>query len=883
MSSRREGAMAPLISYAVLGIASACIGLVVVGAAVAVARGSPFTAPAFPPGAPAGPSPGAAGFWAIGTRTVGVCVVVGVLATILALPAAWAARTRPRLIALSALAPLLLPQYLVYASWGLLRAPGTSLGDWLERLGPGAWWEIIRWAQALGGLVLWAWPLALLVLAPTAAGVDASTLDALRLSGAGPVRTLLVVTSSLTRAILGAAGVVSLVMLGSAVPLHVAQIDTWAIAVWRELQETGGSPGAWRAALPLMFCTMSGGLLLAWFTTRERPDGGTEAAEPREPGSRRAAVLAMFVWCVAVVVPAVILVGHLKQVSSLRRFWQESGGSVWVSTQIALAVGISGVLIAAATCVGAGAPDRSGPRRAARWTIALWLAGALAPGVLIGSALSALGAASSRLGFVTDTYAGVVIAHIVRFGAVAALAGWWAGRVEPGELRDARLLAGGGLAPWWAALGRPRAGLFLSAGLVMLALSFHEIEAAVVVSPPSEATLSQHMLSLLHYLRDEQLTAGTLWMLLIGLAVASVAGAAMIRPRLVRNGAAAVVLLIMVFAGVPGCREASGRSGDSAPEPLPQARVIGEPGRAPGQFVKPRAIDTDGTNICVVDMTGRCQILAPDGKPVSWWTMPALDRGKPTGISWIDPPALPDSYEPVWYIADSHEHRVAAYRWPLSKGGDNPIAQQWGSYGPEPGHFTFPSDVLAVEGPWPSQPTGGRRYYVSEYGGNDRISIFGDSLNFLFSFGSEGDSDDPARVQFRRPQSLLLDAKTRTLVIADECNHRIGLFTLDGALKKWIGRAGAAPGTGLGEFNYPCGMCQLPDRTLLIAEQGNCRVQRVDIDRATGVAVYGRRGRGVGELDAPWGIAYARGEAYVCDAGNHRISVFRVPDLGGPG
>ncbi len=878
MSSRREGATAPLISYAALGVALGCTGLVVAGAAVAAARGSPFTAPAFPPGAPSGPGPGGTGVWAIGARTLGVCVVVGVLATILALPAAWAARTRPRMIALSALAPLLLPQYLVYASWGLLRAPGTSLGDWLERLGPGAWWEVIRWAQALGGLVLWAWPLALLVLAPAAAGVDASTLDALRLSGAGPIRTPLVLISSLTRAILGAACVVSLVMLGSAVPLHVAQIDTWAISVWRQLQETGGSPGAWRAALPLMFCTLSAGLLLAWFITRERPDGGTEAAEPREPGSRRTAALAMLVWCVAVVVPAIILALHLKQASSLRRFWQESGGSVWVSTQVALAVGFSGVLIAAATCVGAGAPDRSGPRRAARWTLALWLAGALAPGVLIGSCLSALGAASARLGFITDTYAGVVIAHIVRFGAVAALAGWWAGRVEPGELRDARLLAGAGLAPWWAALGRPRAGLFLSSGLVMLALSFHDIEAAVVVSPPSEATLSQHMLSLLHYLRDEQLTAGTLWLLLIGIAITLLAGLAWLRPRaLIRGGAA--LMLLMAAMSLIGCREAAGQAGDAAAAPLPDARVIGEPGRAPGQFVKPRAIDTDGENICVVDMTGRCQIIASDGRPVCWWTMPALDRGKPTGISFVEPATRGGSSAPVWFVADSHEHRVAAYPPPLTPGSDNPIALQWGGYGPEPGHFTFPSDVLAVEGTSPE----GRRYYVSEYGGNDRVSVFDANRDFIFSFGAEGDGEDPAHVQFRRPQSLVLDKQTRTLVVVDECNHRVGLFTLDGTLKKWIGRAGAAPGTGLGEFNYPCGMCQLPDRTLLIAEQGNSRVQRVDIDRAAGVAVYGRRGRGVGELDAPWGIAYARGEAYVCDAGNHRISVFRVPGLGGPG
>src|SRR5690606_38286480 len=63
--------------------------------------------------------------------TLGVAGIIALLATTIALPAAWATRTwrGPALVAL--LVPMLLPSYLAYSGWGLLRAPGTALGDWL--------------------------------------------------------------------------------------------------------------------------------------------------------------------------------------------------------------------------------------------------------------------------------------------------------------------------------------------------------------------------------------------------------------------------------------------------------------------------------------------------------------------------------------------------------------------------------------------------------------------------------------------------------------------------------------------------------------------------------------------------------------------------------
>ncbi len=450
---------------------------------------------------------------------------------------------------------------------------------------------------------------------------------------------------------------------------------------------------------------------------------------------------------------------------------------------------------------------------------------------------------------------------------------------------------------WWSGVvrGSGTMGALACAGLAGGMLSVHEIEAGVVVSPPGVRTLSQHMLNLLHYLRDEQLTAGTLWMLGGGGVVAG-AGLAMMRGagRVMGAARGAVPMMLLVLtasAAMPGCsREVDG----TEEQKLPGAAVLGEPGRLPGQFAKPRCIDTDGNRLFVIDMSGRVQVMTLDGKATSWWTMPAIDRGKPTGVTWFPGfsggGVLNGVPGPQVLVADSHENRVASYVMPDEANGsiDLPVAWQWGEYGTGKGHFVFPSDVLVVGDKELGALTSvdgsqwhGARVYVSEYGGNDRVSVFRADGTLVRTFGSEGDSEDPANVQFRRPQAMVWDAPTRTLVVADACNHRLGLFTLDGALKKWIGKSGAMPGRGLGEFHYPFGLCQLEDGTVMVSEQGNARVQRVDVREGRGIAVYGRRGRGVGELDAPWGVCAVGDTVYLCDAGNHRVQSFVVPPVPG--
>jgi ABC-type spermidine/putrescine transport system permease subunit II len=149
----------------------------------------------------------------------------------------------------------------------------------------------------------------------------------------------------------------------------------------------------------------------------------------------------------------------------------------------------------------------------------------LLPGILIGSstlhALAYLGNFGSWLG---DSPAILVIAHMCRFGMVPAVAGCLLGRMIDADERSLRRLEGAeSPAGFIGALSAGQWGIIAAAALLAGAMSLHEIEAAVIVSPPGDS-LARLILGYLHQSRDEDLSAATLWMIaLSGLAAAGVA------------------------------------------------------------------------------------------------------------------------------------------------------------------------------------------------------------------------------------------------------------------------------------------------------------------------------------------------------------------------
>lgn len=460
----------------------------------------------------------------VALRTALVPLAIGVLATVWAWPAAWMIRSGGRravwACGLGAL-PLLLPSYLAFAGWRLVHAPGTWLGDRFALSAP--WVQVVvDRGLAVVGLSLWAAPIAMLMLASGLGRVPGGALEQLQLDGAGrgarAWHTLRMARAPIAMSVLA----VSLVMLGSAVPLHLAQIDTLAQRLWWRLQ-LGDTGRVWLSAWPLVALSVPA----AWLCVRRLSARTLETdATPVRAGGLSALGLCAAL-ALSVVVPLMLYAFSLRSWASVPAFWRDLGPAALASGVIAAVVGAS--VAALGGLVWWLASARAGLRaRTLLIVLVLWLVAGLLPGVLVGHAVSSAWSMPwlADVGDALDRANGrVALAHIARFGFIGVLAGYWLARQEARDVHDARTLDGAtGLWAWARAGLGGRGGALVGVGLAVLALSLHEIEAAVIVSTPGSPSLPQRLLDLLHYNRDEQLAGAAINLVAVGAAVAAAAG-----------------------------------------------------------------------------------------------------------------------------------------------------------------------------------------------------------------------------------------------------------------------------------------------------------------------------------------------------------------------
>lgn len=206
--------------------------------------------------------------------------------------------------------------------------------------------------------------------------------------------------------------------------------------------------------------------------------------------------------------------------------------------------------------------------------------------------------------------------------------------------------------------------------------------------------------------------------------------------------------------------------------------------------------------------------------------------------------------------ADTHYHRVAVF----DDAGE--MVDEFGKYGEEAGCFIYPTDVAF----WGEGQD--RRILVSEYGGNDRVSVFDGAGEFLSSFSSWGSGEG----EVSRPSAVCVDKERGRIYVADACNHRIAVYDLAGNLVRYFGSVGRERG----QLRYPYDLALMEGGNLIVCEFGNNRLQLFDAEGVS-LGVYGGPGRAPGELAYPWGVAVdGRGRVFVVDAGNNRIQIWRL-------
>jgi DNA-binding beta-propeller fold protein YncE len=273
--------------------------------------------------------------------------------------------------------------------------------------------------------------------------------------------------------------------------------------------------------------------------------------------------------------------------------------------------------------------------------------------------------------------------------------------------------------------------------------------------------------------------------------------------------------------------------------------LFGEPGLAWGAFAYPRAIAVDSTDhVYVADKSGRIQCFNPNGEFNFGWKMPETQSGKPIGLT-----IHPDGRI---FVADTHYHRVMIFE----RDGDGVReVGRFGEHGEGPGQFLLVTDVaIDADG----------LIYVSEYGGNDRITVWSPQLTYVRAFG-----DTPVNgARLSRPAGLAFDGN-HTLWVADACNHRIVGFDRSGQVVGVFGSVGRAAG----QFRWPYDVSVCSDGTLLVSEFGNHRVQVLSV-AGEPVRAWGTAGRDRGQLNSPWGAVQASsGHVFVLDSINNRVQV----------
>ena len=719
------------------------------------------------------------------------------------------------------LLPLMLPPALLFDAWWLEVGPDSMIGAAALRA------ELVPQLRRLilgMGLVCYALPLAAWVIA--AWGADASA-DLVAMDAPPRWRRFKMALSSDRRPLLLGWLVTFGLLSTLTVPFDLAQVRTWGFEL-RTLDAQGASAATvLSAGLPSMLLAVTIGVLAAAVVARRRK-------QPRRLGPRHDGWWSTVLVFLLLVVPLGLLA---------RRAW---GADIPAMLQVhGEAILNSGLILLVAAILGgflaAGLSALTVGTRHGRGLAAVVL-GCFAMVALLPATLVAVGVEStwnqSATSAIYDGPLALLLAVSARVGIAACLIGTLAANSMP------RLLSQDQPRRIGDALRAMRPGLlraFLIGGVASGALAVGEIPVTARIQPPGFPTITSALLNAMHYQYVDSVLPALLGLVLVAAVAGLLIAKSVSGNGVARLGASALAALPLLF----GCVD-SGEPGST--EPVPHDVVFGRPGNIDGRFDYPRAIalDVERARIYVIDKTARVQRFGLDGTFETGWTMPRFANGKPTGLA-IDPAGRV-------VVADTHEHRIAIFN------ADGELEETFGSYGEEDGQFVYPTDVaMASDGTW----------FVSEYGGNDRVQIFNADRQVIGSIGFQGHADVDGRPGLLRPQALAWDDQAQELFIADAVNHRIVVTGRDGLIRRILGGAGPGPG----RLAYPYDLALEDDGSILVVEYGNNRVQRLDRNTGACLGLWGGAGVEPGRLRYPWAIDSAGGVMAVLDTGNNRVQL----------
>jgi len=187
-------------------------------------------------------------------------------------------------------------------------------------------------------------------------------------------------------------------------------------------------------------------------------------------------------------------------------------------------------------------------------------------------------------------------------------------------------------------------------------------------------------------------------------------------------------------------------------------RSFGEEGNGPGQFsdIGPICIDADD-NLYVSDDDNGVVVFDKDDNYIKNIGVKGDDAGQTSEFGWL---ATDDKLRQL-YVAVDGLGKIDVYDMDTGE-----LKFDMGGLGNGPGMWEEDIEGLAV-GPW------GLLFAMDEAGGN--IKVFQGDGTFVTQWGKAGLYDG----ELASSESIAYDPKNRRIVVADEKNYRVQVFSLD--------------------------------------------------------------------------------------------------------
>jgi len=210
-------------------------------------------------------------------------------------------------------------------------------------------------------------------------------------------------------------------------------------------------------------------------------------------------------------------------------------------------------------------------------------------------------------------------------------------------------------------------------------------------------------------------------------------------------------------------------------------------------------------------------------------------------------------------VADSLNHRVQLFTT------EGIFLREFGNKGQGPGQFDMPGGVTIGTIGTASGSLDEEHIVVTDQG-NGRVQIFTREGNFVRSIGRAG--TEPGCLL--EPTGVAVTARG-DVVVADYQNHRVQIFSATGEQVRVIGKSGI----GEGEFNHPSGLAVTQTGDIIVADYQNDRVQIFKED-GTFLRTIGSKGDEAGFFDRPFDVAVSSpdGNILITDYENHRVQIF---------